>query len=269
MLKRIGLLLLAGCLCVLAQKTTENVRVSTELHADLNKVRDASGGLVVRFTTESTTRKVIAYAWSTRKLRKSRIGTDELDRENYKPRLAKMSENGRVATFEKLPPDFYDLCVVDFTKMTLHEGMTLHHLADADNQPDEATRKKWEEEITKTICGSRADGIGAWEGFFDRKIIHRFQFADEQAGIMLQQMREATAVAESGTQLAGSVHSVDVVWVQRTIGEGHGWQVIQRQQLYRGEIEYREFFKHKFMKELCGIRIGMKVKKLKKEINLK
>ena len=248
---------LATALCLLlalaanAQRTTENVSVGRYIYADLAKVDDASGGLVVRFADESPTRKVIAYGWANRKLRRSRTDTVEAQRENFKPRLAVMSQNGRVATFAKLPPDFYDVAVVDFVRLTFHEGMTLHHLAADDNQPAAEDRPRLEASIATVIMGSREDGIQAWEGFFDRKQLLR------------------TAFAESGTKLAGSVHSLDIVWLERTRGDGKdAWQVIQRQQLYRGELERPEFFRHVFLKELSGIRVGRKVRTLKTVITL-
>lgn len=256
------------CAALFAQKTTEDVRVSTYLYADMTKVDDASGGLVIRFSTPSKTRKVIAYGWSARKLRKSRVGTDEDARQNFKPRLAVMKDGGKVAIFEKLPHDFYDVCVINYGQMTFHEGLTLHHLADEANQPEKAAAEKAVAEINESL-GLRKDRIGGWEGFFDTKKIESVQFAEEQAGVLMQQLRKGTALAESGTKLDGCVHSIDVVWVQKTIGEGNGWQVIQRQQLYRGEIPTEEFFRHVHMPELKGIRIGGKVKALKKVIELK
>ncbi len=270
MMKCFGMVfLLLMCASVMAQKTTEDVRVSSYLYADMTKVDDASGGLVIKFSTPSKTRKVIAYGWSARKLRKSRVGTDEDARQNFKPRLAVMTEGGKVATFAKLPHDFYDVCVVDYGQMTFHEGLTLHHLAEADSQPDEKTAQKFTDEINESL-GLRKDRIGGWEGFFDTKQIERVQFAEEQAGVLMQQLRKGTALAESGTKLEGVVHSIDVVWVQKTMGEGsNSWQVIQRQQLYRGEIPTENFFRHVQMPELTGIRIGAKVKTLKKVIELK
>lgn len=260
--------LLAAC-SLHAQRTTENVRVSSYLYADLEKVDDASGGLIIRFKNPSTTRKVVAYGWANRKLRKSRVGTTEDQRENVKPRLAEMSENGKVATFRKLPHDFYDVAVIDYVTMTFHEGLSLHHLADDTNQPSPENIQRFNKEIEKTICGSREDGVAAWEGFFEKKRIDRYQYADDQAGILLQQVRVGKALAESGTQLAGNIHSLDVVWIQRTLVEGHGWQVINRQQLYRGEIQDDGFFKQTFVKEFSGIRIGSRVKTLKKVFDLK
>lgn len=264
----LGVLLLETL--ALAQKTTENVSVGKYIYADLAQVDEASGGLVIRFVDESSTRKVVAYGWANRKLRRSRMDTLEKQRENFKPRLAEMSEKGRVATFAKLPPDFYDLAVIDYERLTFHEGMTLHHLAGDDNQPGIEQRQKWEKSLTTVICGSREDGIQAWEGFFDKKQLERFTFADEQVGVMLQQMRLGTAFAESGTKLAGVVHSLDIVWLERTRGEGQqAWQVIQRQQLYRGEIPRQEFFRHVYLKEFSGIRVGRKVKTLKQVFKLK
>ena len=74
MMKCFGMVfLLLMCASVMAQKTTEDVRVSSYLYADMTKVDDASGGLVIKFSTPSKTRKVIAYGWSARKLRKSRV----------------------------------------------------------------------------------------------------------------------------------------------------------------------------------------------------
>ena len=78
----------------------------------------------------------------------------------------------------------------------------------------------------------------------------------------MQQMRLGTALAESGAVLKGCIHSIDVVWVERAIDATAGWQVINRQQLYRDEIPARTFFKHIQMPELSGIRVGTREKKM-------
>jgi hypothetical protein len=79
---------------------------------------------------------------------------------------------------------------------------------------------------------------------------------------MLQQMRLGKAYAESGDLLQGCIHSIDVCWVERAKVEGQNWQVVTRQQLFRDELPAREFFKHRFLPELQGIRVGVTAKEI-------
>ena len=245
---------------VLLQGGGSVVPVGTYLYADLEKVSPATGALVLKFETAAPGRLVVAYGRKHRKDRKTRDGTTEAERESFKPRLAVLGDSGRTARFEQLPPDYYDVAVMDATAMTFHEGITLYSSTEeelADNQQ----LAMFQEEIRQSL-GLRDDRIGGWEGFFDNKQIERIDVADNRAGVLMQQMRLGTALAESGAVLKGCIHSIDVIWVERAIAEGAGWQVINRQQVYRDEIPARTFFKHSLLPTLSGIRVGTKAKKL-------
>jgi hypothetical protein len=234
------------------------VPVGTYLYADVDKVPAASGSLELRFTNPAEHRLVIAFGRKYRKDNKSRDGSSESEREAFKPRLAQLREQGRSALFSKLAPDYYDILVVDAEAMTLHEGLALsqNFLAEeGDAQRDKAYQK----EIRHSL-GLRDDRIGGWEGFFDSKQIERISVVAGRAGVLMQQMRLGTALAESGAVLKGCIHSIDLVWVERALVEGAGWQVIQRQQLYRDEIAARSFFKASYLPELSGIRVATKHK---------
>ena len=237
------------------------VPVGTYLYANLEKLPDKPGVLVLSFTTAGPKRLVIAYGRRNRKDRKDRDGTTEAERELYKPRLAKLSPDGKIARFEKLPPDFYDIIVIDPANMVIHEGISLWDSSE-EQVADGAQIAGFQDEIRKSL-GLRDDRIGGWEGFFDSKQIERVEVADGRAGVFMQQMRLGVALAESGEKLKGCIHSVDVVWVERSLDDGKsGWQVRGRQQLYRDEIEARSFFRHVRMAELTGIRVGVREKRL-------
>lgn len=253
-----ALILLAGRPALFAGGSV--VPVGTYLYADLEKVPDASGSLELRFTTSGPHRLVVAFGRKYRKDSKGRDGTTEAEREAFKPRLAELREDGRCAFFAKLPPDYYDVMVIDASTMTFHEGISLIKKALTEGV-DSEREKLFTDEIRKSL-GLRDDRIGGWEGFFDNKQIERIEVADRRAGVLMQQMRLDTALAESGAVLKGCIHSLDVVWVERAIAEGAGWQVINRQQLYRDEIPARTFFKHSQLPALSGIRVGARAKKV-------
>ena len=156
---------------------------------------------------------------------------------------------------------FYDIIVIDPANMVIHEGISLWDSSE-EQVADGAQIAGFQDEIRKSL-GLRDDRIGGWEGFFDSKQIERVEVADGRAGVFMQQMRLGVALAESGEKLKGCIHSVDVVWVERSLDDGKsGWQVRGRQQLYRDEIEARSFFRHVRMAELTGIRVGVREKRL-------
>ena len=235
------------------------VPVGEYLYADETKLPDKPGELELVFTTANSHRMAVAYGRKFRKDRKDRKDTTEDDRQSFKPRLAKMSDNGRKASFAKLPPDYYDIIVIDDHGMTVHEGISLWSVDDEPHLPEEQARP-FIDEIKKSL-GLRDDRIGGWEGFFDSKEVCRIEVSGGNAGVFMQQLRKGRALAESGEVLKGCIHSLDVVWVTRSLDDGRsGWQVINRQQLYRNEIESREFFAHRQLKSLCGIRVGQRKK---------
>lgn len=232
------------------------VPVGTYLYANPAQPEQFTGRLTVRFSTPGPRRLVVAYGRKFRKDRKSREGTLETEREQFKPWQGKLAADGLTAVFANLPADYYDLAVVDAERMTVHEGIALHREPD----PAKATEPFFEE-IRKSL-GLRTDRIGGWEGFFDTKEFIRFETDGERAGVFLQQMRLGTALAESGDVLKGCIHSVDVVWVERAKVEGAGWQVVARQQLYRDEIPARTLFKSTFAAPLQGVRVGTAAKEI-------
>ncbi len=241
---------------VLAMGAGSVVPVGTYLYANPAQPEQFTGRLTVRFSTPGTKRLVVAYGRKFRKDRKSREGTLETEREQFKPWQGKLAADGLAAVFPNLPADYYDLVVVDAERMTVHEGIALHREPD----PAKATEPFFEE-IRKSL-GLRTDRIGGWEGFFDTKEFIRFETDGERAGVFLQQMRLGTALAESGDVLKGCIHSVDVVWVERAKVEGAGWQVVARQQLYRDEIPARTLFKSAFAAPLQGVRVGTAAKEI-------
>ncbi len=256
-------LLLLGCLALVSTLFAGGsvVPVGTYLYANQEKLPDKPGALVLTFTTPGPRRLVIAYGRKNRKDRKGRDGTVEEERELYKPRLAKLSADGKTARFDKLPPDFYDIIVVDAANMIIHEGISLWDSSE-EQVAEGAQVAPLQEEIRRSL-GLRDDRIGGWEGFFDNKQIERIEVADGRAGVFMQQMRLGVALAESGEKLKGCIHSIDVVWVERSLDDGKsGWQVIGRQQLYRDEIEARSFFRHERVMELTGIRVGVREKRI-------
>jgi hypothetical protein len=232
------------------------VPVGTYLYANPAQPEQFAGKLTIRFPTPGKQRLVVAFGRKFRKDRKSREGTSEAEREQFKPWLAKLTAEGAVAEFANLPADYYDVLVVDTDRMTLHEGLALFREA----EPAKATPEYFEE-IKKSL-GLRTDRIGGWDAFFDSKEFVRFETDGARAGVFLQQMRLGTALAESGETLKGCIHSLDVVWVERAKVEGAGWQVMARQQLYRDEIAARTFFRSSFVPALQGIRVGTAAKEL-------
>jgi hypothetical protein len=232
------------------------VPVGTYLYANPADKDQYKGRLTIRFNSPGRERLVIAYGRKYRKDRKAREGTSEEQREKYKPWLGKLIDDGQGAIFWNLPADYYDIVVVDPERMTVHEGLGLIN----GNDPELATDDFLAE--IKTSLGLRTDRIGGWEAFFDNKQFERFETDGSKAGIFVQQMRLGKALAESGAVLKGCIHSIDIVWAERAVVEGAGWQVIDRQQLYRDEIPARTFFKHHFVPELQGIRIGLRQKEI-------
>ncbi|MBT3377258.1 MAG: hypothetical protein HN742_05095 [Lentisphaerae bacterium] len=231
-----------------------NVRIGSYLYANPENPERFKGSLVVSFNRGEEGRMVIAYGHRYRKIRKSRQGTSEKDRQIFKPYLGKNVDHGEKVIFWHLPADKYDLVVVQPKSMTLHEGVALLK----GSHPDKAPASYFEE--IKESLGPRKDRIGGWEGFFDGKQFERFESDGIKACVLLQQMRLGKAFAESGDVLKGSVHSIDICWVERGKREGSGWQVVTRQQFYRDELPNKVYFKHQFTPELQGIRVGTRKK---------
>ncbi len=211
------------------------------------------GRLEVRFTRPGP-KLVVAYGRRYRKDRKDRAGTTEVSREKFKPYKAEMRENGTLAIFPHLPPDYYDLVIVSPETMQFYEGIRMLRTSN----PEAATDKFFAE--VKASLSRTKDRIGGWEAFFDSKKFERFETDGVRGAVLVQQMRLGKAFAESGEVLKGCIHSIDICWVERAKVEGVGWQVVTRQQLYRDELPSRNFFSHKYMPQLSGVRVGLRRK---------
>lgn len=254
-MRRACLLLAAALLPAVLADATNQVPVGTYLYANPANPEQFEGRLTVRFATPGD-RLVIAWGRRWRKDRQSREGTVEAEREVFKPYRGQPIDDGAGAIFWNLPIDRYDIVVIDDKAMTIHEGVRLMH----ENDPEQPIEQFLEE--VRDSLGPREDRIGGWEGFFDHKRFERIESDGVRAGVFLQQMRLGRALAESGAVLQGCIHSVDVVWVERAKVEGVGWQVVNRQQLYRDEIPARTFFTCHHVPELGGIRVGTRPREI-------
>ena len=233
------------------------VPVGEYLYANPEKLPSAEGALTVQFASPVHDGCILlAWGQKHRKLLRPKKETTEAQREIYKPRIAKFSSDGKSATFSQMQPDFYDLILIDPQENIIVEGISL--LPEEEESGDGETLK---ESIKQNLLGLRDDGkINAWEGFFDDKQIDRVETTDEgETAILLQQQRTRTALEESGRKVQGYIRSLDVVWLA-PLTKGEGWQVLQRQQLYRKEHPNTELFHHKHNPRLSAIRIGAKPK---------
>ena len=248
-------LLAAALLGAASLAPLRSAAASTYLYASPEDPGQFRGSLKVAFEGPGD-RLVIAYGRKHRKDRKKRDGTTEEERQEFKPYKATIADGGRTALFPYLPRDYYDVAVVVAEDMRLYEGLELLRGASP-----EAYQEKYFVEVKESL-GPRSDRIGGWEGFFDTKQFERLETDGVKGSVLLQQMRLGRALAGSGAVLKGCIHSIDICWVERAKVEGVGWQVVTRQQLYRGEIPSREFFRHTFLPELKGIRVGTKAKEI-------
>jgi hypothetical protein len=231
-------------------------KVGASLYARAECLTSFSGSLTVTFATPGE-RLVVAYGRKYRKLRQSRSKTSEAERELFKPVRALMQDGGRRAIFAHLQPDYYDLVVVDETRMTLSEGLQLLRTG-RPLRNDETSLAEIRQSLGPAVKGK----IGGWEAFFDTKEFNRLESDGERAGVFLQQTRQKKALAESGAVLQGCIHSVDICWLERALKEGVGWQVVTRQQLYRAELPDKQFFQHVYSPRLGQVRVGTRPKTL-------
>ena len=231
----------------------EQVPVGGYLYARPADLDKATGGMTVHFATAGK-RLVIAYGRQNRKDRLSRGSLTDAEKEWVKPFKADLSDGGKTAVFPHLPPDFYDLIVIETDTMRLYEGIDLL----TEDMPDLSGGTALDQ-VKKSLA--RPTGkLSGWEGFFDAKNFERLETDGVRGAVLLQQMRLGTALAESGAQIPGCIHSIDVVWLVKGKTDEAGWQVTQRQQLFREELPKREFFHHAFKPELQGVRVGVKMK---------
>ncbi len=256
----IGLFALGLLLCLIPLAHSQNlnpVPVGTYLYANPKLLEQYPASLRVEFADSAPGRMVLAYGRRNRKDRKSRKDTTETEREEFKPVKAIMKNQGKIAEFPHLAPDYYDLIVIDEEKMTVHEGLQLMNDAkEFDKEKNEEFFRQMAESLSPTT-----DRIGGWEGFFDSKDFLRLETDGVDGAMFLQQMRKGKAYAESGALLQGTIHSIDICWVRRARRDA-GWQVITRQQFYRNELPNKRWFQHVYTPQLQGIRIGTRAKSI-------
>ncbi|OPZ30613.1 MAG: hypothetical protein BWZ02_00687 [Lentisphaerae bacterium ADurb.BinA184] len=226
------------------------VPVGTYLYANPKTLESCPGSLRLSFSSPGD-RRVVVFGRRHRKIHLPRAGTTEEQRERFKPVEAQMLDDGRTALFPHLPADLYDVLVISAADMTLHEGLQLAQESSTPPPPDafEAVRKS---------LAAAGDRVGGWEAFFDTKDFLRFGMADGVGCVLVQQMRLAKAYAESGAELTGCVHAIHLCWVRPTLDAAGTWEVLVTQQLYREELPARTLFRHVFVPELGGIRVGVR-----------
>ncbi len=217
----------------------DRVPVGTYLYANPAQADAATGALTVHFS-ERGPQLVVAWGRHHRKDRETRDATTEAEREWFKPFKATLAADGKSARFPHLPPDFYDLIVLDAAAMQLWEGLAMQSGADA------ALATAGVMDTVRATLDRPAGRIAGWDAFFDHKQFDRLETAGTLTAVLVQQLRQGQALAESGDVISGCIHSVDVVWLRRAQGAEAEWQVLQRQQLYRDELPARTFFRHQF-----------------------
>lgn len=234
----------------------QQVPVGTYLYAKPEGLEKYAGALTLHFAGPGPQRLVIAYGRQYRKDRTERKDTAESQREFFKPYKANLADNGKTANFPHLPPDYYDILVIDVQALTLHEGIDL-----LDGENPSVTKGQDYDEVNKSLSPT-AERIGGWEAFFDTKQFERLESDGTRGCMLAQQLRKGPSFAESGAAIQGCIHSIDICWVERTLDADKLWHVITRQQLFRQELATRDFFKHVFCPELQGIRVGATAKEL-------
>ncbi len=240
-----------------AERARDRKMAGKYLYADYGKLEKYRGSLVLKFQKPGR-KVVVAYG---RRFRKPRFKRGDVSKDRkvlFKPCRAEMSENGRNAVFPHLPPDYYDIAVIDIENMVLAEGIQLLIRRRGEHSEKNAGMLK---DVRRSL-GKQPDGRMAWEAFFDSKKFERCERHAERGGVLLQQLRHGKALAESGAVLKGTIHSIDMAWLQRTKRQDTPWRVVFRQQLYRGELDTEAFFDHCYWKTLRGIRVGAERKKV-------
>ena len=227
------------------------VPVGTYLYASEEALKPFTGSLRLSFVTPGD-RLVVVYGRRNRKIHLPRAGTSDERRELFKPVKAQMLDGGKTALFAHLPADVYDAFVLSVADMTFHEGIQL--VPDPAAQPHTPADF---EAVKKSLTAS-AERVGGWEAFFDTKEFLRFAHGEEAGCVLAQQLRLATAYAESGAELTGCVHAIHLCWVRPTRDAEGTWEALLTQELYRDELPARTLFQHSFVPELGGIRVGVR-----------
>ena len=253
----LGAILLSVVILLPSGKAAGRQRVGTYLYAPPETLQQYKGSLQVQFEKPGA-KIVLAYGYKNRKSRRSREGTTETERNRFKPVKAILREDGKLAVFPHLAPDLYDICVIVPETMQFYEGLTL--FGDAVTSKDIPVGK-YMSEIDKSMSVDPETTYG-WEAFFESKAFERLETDGRRGCVLLQQVRRRKTLAASGAPIEGHIHSIDLCWVERTETKDHKWQVVNRQQLYREELEARNFFEHHYLPQLRGILVGIKDQKL-------
>lgn len=240
--------------CMIALLSVTAYGSGTYLYADEASLKNENASLKIRFQ-DSEKKTVIAWGRKYRKPVAPRAGAKTQNREIMKPVKAETPDDFKTAFFPHLAPDFYDIIVIYHEKMLIVEGITIIPGGTAPETP----------EPLKSIAESLAidkGKLGGWEGFFNHKKFERCEYLSPRAGVLLQQMRIGKTHEGGGAILKGTIHSLDVVWVEKALANRLGWQVRNRQQLYRSELPSQNYFKIIYSNKLNGIRIGFRAKEL-------
>jgi hypothetical protein len=251
----IALSLLVAAATQPASRADEAVPVGGYLYANEAVLSDFAGSLTIHFSTPGT-RLVLAYGQKQRRELHAGQTASESDRALRKPIRARLLDQGKTAVFSNLPPDFYDVVVVDTGTMSLYEGLEM--LSGSVKQLPEQEVAAQLTEVQHSLTDDPDRLAGGWESFFDQKEFLRFETDGQDGAFLVQQTRQGTAYAESGQVIAGCIHSIDICWVRKARTAEAGWQVISRRQLYRAELESRAFFTHHFLPQLRRIRVGVR-----------
>jgi hypothetical protein len=157
--------------------------------------------------------------------------------------------DGNTIRFHHLPIDIYDLLLVG--DRSFYEALQLSLDSDAAAVARE---------------GTAIDGeLAKVEAFFEGKQRHRLAIDGINAVVLLQQWRIGVALAESGARLEGTIHSLDLVWFEKPMGQ---WQLVRRRQLYRDEIELKTPLRHVHLPALGGFRVLDRIKTVR-DVDLK
>ncbi len=152
-------------------------------------------------------------------------------------------DGGGVIRFRHLPTGVYDILLVN--DRAFFEGIRLVGRSGSVAAEDDSDAALIRAEVEKI------------EGFFDHKQVHRIEFSDGKAGVLVQQWRTGETLKQSGEVVSGSVHSVDFMIFEKRLT---AWQLTKRRQLYREELRYRESLAHHPTPALGNVRVTGRVK---------
>ena len=201
----------------------------------------AAAVLTLRFASPGK-RAVIACGRRVRGETLFRENADVETRRSLKPARAEMTDGGKTASFFGLPPDVYDLVVVDLDARVMYEGIDLL----ADENRDLANGSVGAE-IRQAVTRNAAKTA--------RRRCERVATDGLRGAALVQQTWLAKAAGEEAKASAAGLQFLDAVWLSKVAEEG-GWQVTGRQRLYWSEGAESGLYKCRHRPELQGIRLG-------------